>query len=1117
MLDAALDESPEDRIAFLATACDGDEVLLHELQECLNDIVRPDPRLDAGVGAVAPALIKALATFTLDIPPVLAGRYRIVREIGQGGMSVVFLADDTRLGRPVAIKVLRHDLHVRSGDARFNAEIRLTAGLRHPNIVPLFESGESDGWTFFVMPYIDGESLADRLAKVGAHSVADAARIVTDIAAALDYAHRAGVVHRDVKPSNIMLADRHALLVDFGIARASFRTTQGFTQPGVAVGTPAYMSPEQYVGEKVIEPASDIYSLGGVLYELLTGRPPMVAPARIVLASDGVANSRSLRSLRPDVPSSLEAVVARAMALEPADRYGSAADFSDALTSIVSGMKTSGDVTPITAAVTRPARRWLTLTGLGAVTVAGLVLVARGGISATQSAAVLADAVRDSARVLLLPIAYDASVTQRIGKYDPLRDALTRWTGVTVVDAIEADEAFAANGIGDRLVGGAEASTLSRSVRAGRYVRRDVANRGGETYVHAGLYDAGSGALLHEGTRSLGVRIDSPDSAWSALADQLLLSDVPNGLRSGPFVGTTSRPALQAFARGVSAVDRWDLALADSALAQAAVYDSAFARAELWLAQVRVWRQRPLETWNYLVNRSLARRVSLAPRDRDALDALSAQATGQTTRACALWEALASAEVSDFTAWYAAANCEMWDTAVIRDSRSPSGWRFRSSLHHAVSMLRRAYSILPAIHREFRSSWFAGLSNALMTAPSSLGAGTAVAPDTGYFLAYPSWDETGDSLVLIPYRQRDFEQGKSWTLPATHRSALQHQREFMRQIATTWRAAFPSSADAMLAVAISLDKLGDASAVDSLRVAAVLARGPDERLRMGIARVWMQVKYGMPDNLAALTSARVLADSLLGANPNPPPAMSEALASLATLIGRVSFAARVTRMEDEQPEHGLSVATSQTASALLVFAAVGGSVDSLRKLEREVEAGIARTVSPAAQWRVRERLLGRAATLAFPAYVSPAIDSLAAHGDALAAAQQSWMRRDTVATFRRLADLAGGRRTLAPEDVKLEALVPESALLLATGDASAALARLTATLDVQSASELQTLRTPAGAASLVRAMAMRADLAARVGDHAQARRWAHACLAIWAGAEAGLQPLVRRLEGIVGS
>jgi hypothetical protein len=254
-----------------------------------------------------------------------------------------------------------------------------------------------------------------------------------------------------------------------------------------------------------------------------------------------------------------------------------------------------------------------------------------------------------------------------------------------------------------------------------------------------------------------------------------------------------------------------------------------------------------------------------------------------------LWERFAAIEATDFSAWYGAANCERADNAVLRDVRSPSGWRFRASYHHAAIMYSRAFQILPAVHREFRATWFSGIDDVLFTSPTQLRFGVASPPDTGMFMAYPSWDDAGDSLSFVPFPLRDITMGQPWTYPASHRDAVRHQRELMRRVATTWRAVFPASSDAMLAVAVSVDKLGDVSAIDSLRVARTLAATADERLRIAIAQVWLQVKYGMPDDVRALRVARAMADSLLQFNPNPAPAMVEALASIALLTGRVSL------------------------------------------------------------------------------------------------------------------------------------------------------------------------------------------------------------------------------------
>ena len=229
----------------------------------------------------------------------LADRYRLDREVGAGGMATVYLAEDVRHDRRVALKVLRPELAAVIGAERFLAEIKLTANLQHPHILPLFDSGEADGYLFYVMPFIKGETLRDRLNREKQLPVADAVRITTEVASALDYAHRHGVIHRDIKPENILLHDGQALVADFGIALAASKAGGSrMTETGMSLGTPHYMSPEQAMGEREITARSDVYALGAVLYEMLTGDPPFTGStaqavvARVVTespAADGTA------------------------------------------------------------------------------------------------------------------------------------------------------------------------------------------------------------------------------------------------------------------------------------------------------------------------------------------------------------------------------------------------------------------------------------------------------------------------------------------------------------------------------------------------------------------------------------------------------------------------------------------------------------------------------------------------------------------------------------------------------------------------------------------------------------------------------------------------------------
>ena len=263
----------------------------------------------------------------------LAERYRLSREIGAGGMATVYLAEEAKHGRQVAIKVLRPELAATLGAERFLREIGIAARLSHPHLVPLIDSGDAGGLLYYVSSYMPGGSLRERLQREGKLSVRDALRIAEEVSTALDYAHRAGFVHRDVKPENILFADGHALLADFGVARVCHgEGDDRVTAAGIAVGTPEYMSPEQASGDCDIDGRSDIYALACVMYEMLTGAPPFQADShRALMARHVLDTPPRVRALHPEIPSSIDDAISLAMAKDPAMRFGSSCDFVSAM------------------------------------------------------------------------------------------------------------------------------------------------------------------------------------------------------------------------------------------------------------------------------------------------------------------------------------------------------------------------------------------------------------------------------------------------------------------------------------------------------------------------------------------------------------------------------------------------------------------------------------------------------------------------------------------------------------------------------------------------------------------------------------------------------------------
>jgi serine/threonine-protein kinase len=281
-----------------------------------------------------------------ELVSALAGHYRIERELGAGGMATVYLAEDLKHRRKVAIKALHAELSALLGPERFLREIELTANLQHPHILPLFDSGSADGLLYYVMPYVDGETLRARLEREQQLPIADAVRIATEVADALYYAHERGVIHRDIKPENVLLQNGHALVADFGIALAVEQAGGArMTQTGLSLGTPQYMSPEQAMGERAVDGRTDIYALGAVTYEMIAGEPPFTGPnAQAIVAKVLTVAPEALSAKRATVPAAMEDAVAVALQKLPADRFSSAAAFAGALSN------------PSVSGATRPAR-----------------------------------------------------------------------------------------------------------------------------------------------------------------------------------------------------------------------------------------------------------------------------------------------------------------------------------------------------------------------------------------------------------------------------------------------------------------------------------------------------------------------------------------------------------------------------------------------------------------------------------------------------------------------------------------------------------------------------------------------------------------------------------------
>jgi serine/threonine-protein kinase len=819
----------------------------------------------------------------------VADRYTIEGELGRGGTAIVYRARDRVRGIDVAIKLLREDAMSAMSVERFLLEIRQTAKLPHPHIVPVLDSGQIEGRPYFVLPYMDGGTLRERLLRQKQLPFEEVIALGATIGRALEFAHAHGVIHRDVKPENILYNNGQPCLADFGTARALERAANDpTTSTGVVRGTAAYMSPEQASGERNYDGRTDIYSLACVLYECVAGIQPFVGPTLQAVISQRLSHApRPVSVYRPSVPPGLEQVLVKATAMVPADRYQRAGELADALELITPTLTNLRVTPPGHPSPVGKARRAVVI---GVITAA---VAGAAGIAFTSGAVDrwrFSDTPVDTTRIAILPFDTAGAPSGMNGE-DMLHEGFRHWSGLTINESYETRDAVrqAINGADLRadpaLLSIRKATQVARSVGAGRFIRGRFLRSGERQFAYAAIFDVTGSRPLHYATVDLGSSARAALEAFASLADSLVLRHSGDAVAKVPHGSVSDLAGIQALLLARDALDNWDLAAADSLFTRAAETDPTNVRAIFWRTQTKSWRGIKPQGWGSISLLKSAGGAGLSPFEVRLASALVALKEGRYADACAIYTRLKDERTQDFAAWYGLSECHWLDPVVLADSASRSHWRFRSSYEQAIQAYRKALEVLPSSYRALQNSGYDALNGRLFTDPTTLMQGQSVTGER--FLARVSL--ANDTAVFTPFPAKLFGLADSRPDPAAVQRAVIRHRNMFAEIARRWVIAMPQSAGANEALGYSLELIGDPRASAAYRQARELSPDSSQRLRLEVQATIVQLKAGIGDP-ATLAVVMDSVDAILHRT-RPTRNNAELLARLAALSGRCKQAA----------------------------------------------------------------------------------------------------------------------------------------------------------------------------------------------------------------------------------